>query len=144
MKYRRKLTILAVPVAASLPLGAGASAAPGDSSASARVCSPGTGYISNQGDVGLGVIFEWRGYGDHYAEGPYDRVLPVGQRTDCAAGFGWPFANGYYVGDGFCAELRTTDSSGRWRYYDDVLNGQAPRPDLGRDFERWEVNAYRC
>ncbi len=145
MTFSRRLAVLALPVLAALPLSTTANAAPVAGPASnARACVPGTSYISNQGTVGLGVMNDWRGYGRIYAEGYHDRVLPVGQRTDCASGFGWSYADGYYIGSGYCAEIRTTDSRGRWVHHDTVLAGQSWRPDLGRSFERWEVNPYRC
>lgn len=144
MKYGKRSMVLVLGVAATLPLSVTANAAPAGSPSNARACSPGTSYISNQGDIGLGVMFDWRGYGKIYAKGYYDGILPVGQRTDCASGFGWPYADGYYVASGYCAEIRTTDSSGRWKYHSTVTAGQSWRPDLGRSYERWEVNQFRC
>ncbi|MBA8956096.1 hypothetical protein HNR61_007778 [Actinomadura namibiensis] len=133
--------MLAVPVVAVLPMGVTANAA---SASAARVCVSATSYISNQGSVGVGVMHDWRGTGNLYVQGLYDKVLPVGQRTDCAAGFGWGQARGYYIGPGWCAELRTTNSAGKWYTYDIVRSGQRARPNLGRTIERWEVNPVAC
>jgi hypothetical protein len=146
MKYLKRSAVLALPVVAAVSLGVPASAAPATNPASSvRACNPGaTSYISNQGGFGIGVIESWDGPGQRYGQGLYDAVLPVGQRTDCA--FGWVRAEGYYLGAGVCAALRTTNSRNEWYEYGRVGPGplQLPRDNFGRSVERWEVNQYRC
>jgi hypothetical protein len=146
MKYLIRVAVLALPVVAALPLSVAANAAPTTGPVSSvRACNPAaTSYISNRGGFGIGVIESWNGPGQRYAQGLYDAVLPVGQRTDCA--FGWVRAEGYYIGAGVCATLRTTNSSNQWYDYGRVGPGplQLPRDNFGRSFERWEINQYWC
>jgi len=132
-------------IAAVFAVTAGAAPASG-AAGSARACNAGArGYISNPSPVGIGVIQDWRGFGTIYGRGLYDAVLPAGQRTDCAAGFGWYDAEGYYIGPGYCAEVRYYNN-GRFRDYELVAGGQHPLPpwSWSDPVHRWEVDPYRC
>jgi hypothetical protein len=78
----------------------------GNTAVSADICdgSPRLlGYIfnANASVGGIGVVKSVDG---HYDQGSYDRVLPVGQRTDSA--WEWKCANGYYIGGpGYCVDV---------------------------------------
>lgn len=140
MKQLKRSAVLAM--VAALPLSVTANVAPITSSASAAVdCLSGLeGYISNPGDVGVGVIKAWRGEHYPYANGLYDNILMPGKRTDCD--LRWVRAQGYYVGPGYCAYLSKWNGS-RWVYNHNSGHGQWALPHIaGQSVQRWEVRAY--
>lgn len=133
MRPLRSLTALASAVIAALPFTATpASAAPQPLS-----------YIHNSyaSEVGIGVVYETSDGGP-----VYDAILPVNRRTD--RHLQWAQAEGYYIGDGYCANSFYR-KGGVEHQYDLHATGQlqTPRNLATTDTDgvaRWLVQTFRC
>jgi hypothetical protein len=56
--------------------------------------------VRNTGDIAIGAIQTWLGYGDLYIRGPYDDLIPAHQYS------GYPSTAAIYVGSGYCVRRR--------------------------------------
>jgi hypothetical protein len=156
-KYARRFAMLTMPVVLAFSLGGPASAATsdrlqaieaersGNTALSADICDGSDrllGYIFNSSASvgGIGVVKSVDG---HYDQGRYDRVLPVGVRTDS---WGWKCADGYYIGGpGYCVDVYYWTGSA-WKFGGtgraiglhqvEVVNGQ--------EIDRIELKVRRC
>ncbi|WP_128382403.1 hypothetical protein [Streptomyces cavernae] len=128
------VTMIAVlAVIAALPLTATpASAAP-----------PPWSYIHNSVNsaVGIGVVYEMDDGG-----AVYDEILPRDRRTD--RHLGWAQAEGYYIGNLYCANSYYQQNGVEYRYHyrqQGLLS--TPRVPFTMDTDgvaRWRVFTYRC
>jgi hypothetical protein len=125
-----------------------ASAAPepdGEGRAPASAAAPLEGYIYNRDSwgagygIGIGVISDFDG---SYTYGRYDRVLPSKQRTDRA--WGWPRAQGFYIGPGWCANLAEY-KAGKWRVVGTKYSGIHYLPKVaGEQIARYMIDPFPC
>jgi hypothetical protein len=158
----RRVARLALPTVAALALGGlvpggTASAAPvarfqavavessGGTALTADPCDTATTLMSyifnaNTSVVGVGVVKSFDG---QYDRGSYDRILPVGTRTDS---WGWKCASGFYIGDpGFCVDSFFWNGSS-WQYGGtrrDPGLYEVSIQNMARPW-RFEIQARRC
>ncbi|URM97342.1 hypothetical protein LUW76_24975 [Actinomadura madurae] len=99
-------------------------------------------YIHNSvyNPVGIGVIYDWDDGG-----ALYDRILPVGRRTDRE--FGWVQAEGFYIGPGFCAWSYYKKNGQEYGYHQSE-RGQLRTPTTPEfqdsdGIARWQVTLYQ-
>jgi hypothetical protein len=152
---KRNRRILSAVIAAGLalslagPLGAVASE-PGPSEAGpSEPAQPAAatrfeGYIynldKNRLGLGIGVARDFDGV--YAVPDKYDGILMPRQRTDTR--FGWPRAEAFYVGPGYCASVEYY-AGGKWRL---ALRKFTPGihslgPVAGEDIARYQVSIYR-
>ncbi len=152
MKYLRRFAVLVLPVLTALSLCGSANAVPtgsqspgaNDGVSASRPTSSApaalSSYISNQGFLGVGVIYEGDG---KYVHGKYDAILHPGQRTD--TNLGWDRAAGFYLGFGSCTGLWVYQhgewvGTGRWYAGEQWVW----LPDWATNPDRFEIRPYYC
>jgi len=116
-------TVVSVPAASASP-----------SAAAQRLIS----YISNENNLGIGVVNDYDGFED------YDAVLPARQRTDSY--FGWEIAEAFYVGPGHCADAYYLNANWDWTFYATAHGPTTfalPQFIAGQDVARWAIRDHR-